>query len=377
MRAVFVLDKDPVQYPSHVGRAALQVAQSAAKRLDVRLFTQGNPTPIEGVDVVGCSSSPGRRLADYRRLVQDLAPEDVLVVWGTSSWPSILLPALTRRLGARLVHVPAGYYPFHVQTSGWTRALYAATQRRILRACVALLAQSDEEVLDAHQFLPRAPARLLPLGHDGAATRRLAHAGRDAAAEADLPERYALVLGPDLPNRRLELALAACRGLHLPLVHLGASGPSRRGLLHVPPTTPEASRGILAGASVLLLPSRYEPLGAPLLDALSLGVPFVACASGPSLDLASRSGCPLVLDHEDPEQCVIGLARGMDFLDQEPLAKEQLQTAAAPYDWNALLPRWHDLLATGSCEPWDRSTVSPTLVFGHQEPVASSKEGGA
>jgi glycosyltransferase involved in cell wall biosynthesis len=112
-------------------------------------------------------------------------------------------------------------------------------------------------------------------------------------AARGLPERYVAYLGNFKPHKNLDTLLraAATFAKEVPLAliggteaELGNALPAARSLgAHVivmRQVPDEELWPILAGASVFVMPSRYEGFGLPPLEAMSLGVPVISSNAG-------------------------------------------------------------------------------------------------
>ncbi|MDP9644169.1 glycosyltransferase involved in cell wall biosynthesis [Actinopolyspora lacussalsi] len=96
-----------------------------------------------------------------------------------------------------------------------------------------------------------------------------------------LPENYLLFVGEDGPRKGLSTLLEALDPTLPPLVVAGPSGtggenplPSER-VTRTGYLPEEELRGVVAGATALVLPSRDEGFGLPVLEAMAAGVPVV------------------------------------------------------------------------------------------------------
>ncbi len=119
----------------------------------------------------------------------------------------------------------------------------------------------------------------------------------DATPQA-AARRYALFVGGHDGRKNLEFLVDlwpdVARSLDLDLVvisrsrsraHRGSPDPGRGCRLVVDPTDEELA-GWYAGAVCVLMPSRYEGYGLPLLEAMAAGTPFVATDVGAAAELA-------------------------------------------------------------------------------------------
>jgi len=71
-----------------------------------------------------------------------------------------------------------------------------------------------------------------------------------------------------------------------------------------------ARRDLLAGASLLAYPSRYEGFGFPPLEAMAVGVPVVAARAGAIPEVTGDAA--LLVDPDDPEGLAESLRRALD-----------------------------------------------------------------
>jgi glycosyltransferase involved in cell wall biosynthesis len=104
------------------------------------------------------------------------------------------------------------------------------------------------------------------------------------------------------------------------------------------PVDDAALHAAYAAADLFVLPSRYEGYGMVFAEALSFGLPVVACAVGPVPDLVGREAA-LLVPHDD----VSALADALDLLLGDPGQRDRMSAAARRRA--ASLPRWRDTVA--------------------------------
>jgi glycosyltransferase involved in cell wall biosynthesis len=93
-----------------------------------------------------------------------------------------------------------------------------------------------------------------------------------------LPEQYVLAVGTFESRKGLDVLLDAYRtmGDVPPLVLAGPAGPDSEAVIRTGYLDAESLRDVVAGAALLVFPSRYEGFGLPPLEALAAGTPVVA-----------------------------------------------------------------------------------------------------
>jgi len=92
-----------------------------------------------------------------------------------------------------------------------------------------------------------------------------------------------------------------------------------------------------AAADIFVLPSRYEGYGIVYAEALSFGLPIVACDAGPVPDLVGREAAVLVQPDDKH-----ALSAALDLLLEDPTLRTKMSTAASHRA--SRLPRWEDTI---------------------------------
>jgi glycosyltransferase involved in cell wall biosynthesis len=202
------------------------------------------------------------------------------VVHGTN----FVLPVAARAGGVLTIHDLA-FLDAPDELPPSDRELPALVRRSATRARVVCTpTRAVAELVVARLDVPPERVMVTPLGVDPAwfAARPPADALR---AELGLPTEYLLFVGAEGPRKGLDVlrkAHAATPGLP-PLVLTGPAESGVDGRVLRTGYLPEPElRSVVAGAAALVLPSRDEGFGLPVLEALACGVPVV-CSDLPAL----------------------------------------------------------------------------------------------
>lgn len=166
-------------------------------------------------------------------------------------------------------------------------------------------------------------------------------------ARLGLPPRYLLFVGAAQPRKGLDVLLEAHAGQPdlAPLVLAGPAGwgpaLTTSSRVHTLGYLDEADlRCVVAGAVGLVLPSREEGFGLPVLEAMATGVPVV-CSDLPALREVT-GGLATLVPAEDPAALATALASVDDRFDgrRDNTGRDLASTAArqahaARYTWQA------------------------------------------
>lgn len=210
-----------------------------------------------------------------------------------------------------------------------------ARARAVLTVSHAVRAEVLEVYgLDPHRVL------VTPNGVDPAWSRATAPDDADRQ-RLDLPGRYVVFVGTLEPRKNLPWLVRAHRqaraehGEQVPeLVLCGGAGWGERadleGTVRTGYLDADDLRRVVAGAAALVLPSRYEGFGLPVLEALSCGTPVV-CSDLPVLREAS-GGNAVFVPLDDTDALAHALAALPEVSDADRAA---MAAHAARHTWQA------------------------------------------
>ncbi len=225
-----------------------------------------------------------------------------------------------------------------------------------LRRAAAVTAPSRSILADARRFgLRDVQGEVIPNGVDL----------REPVTPTATPvpfERFVIALGRLVPNKGFDLLVKAFAGIAhehpgLGLVIAG-DGPQRNALAAQAQSLGVSDRVLLTGwldrsqvaatlarADVFALPSRLEPFGVVVLEAMRAGVPVVASIRGGVGDWVQDEVQALLVD---PEQ-VPDLAHALSRLLRDPALSERLVEAGrshvARFEWSVVGQSYRDLYA--------------------------------
>jgi glycosyltransferase involved in cell wall biosynthesis len=329
-----------------VGRWLANLLPHLAARADIVLLTDGGRPPA-------AFSVPGAgRLAEAPLWLPARAPE---LVWIQVSVPRWLrhfrgvfhgtfnqLPASWRGPAVVTFHdLATRDHPEDFTGSPLKRAVWNAQFRQAAYQAGAI--QTDSEYIRQAILAtyPVAPSHVVvaapsvdPVFHPDRRAQ-----GRALAASLGVTGDYIVAVG-GARRRGLEVAvgawvLARAHGARESLVVVGTEKPSPRpGMVAVGRVDDSQWADLLAGATALCYPTRYEGFGMPALEAAASGVPVVCARVGP---------LPEVLG-DAPEWCngttVAPIAAGLERLLADPVRQEQRRRAGLTRAAQA--PTWAD-----------------------------------
>lgn len=272
---------------------------------------------------------------------------DVVHVIGAGP-PSAYLAALHARLRAPLVFTAQGELTFDAHRVFERSATLLAGLRRMLRHADAVTACSEFVMRDLESLEEiGAPSYVIPNGVEPADFA--------SATPETQWEPYVLAVGRLVPQKGFDILLDAFASEQLEGLNLVVAGDGfeRESLEAHAATLGLGPRvrfvgsvdrarvsALLHGACAFALPSRGEPFGIALLEAMAAGVPSVAAATGGIPELVRDRENALLVEPENPTALAEALAR---VVRDEPLRERLVRTGrktAAELNWSRIADRY-------------------------------------
>ena len=268
---------------------------------------------ISAIRFLATAPSAVRAVASFIRGSQP----DVVHVIGAGP-QSVYLGMLARRLGAPLVFTTGGELTFDAHGAFERSATLRAGLRRTVHQARIITACSDFTLKNLEKFVqPRSPSFVVPNGVDL----------EEFASRSDQEigfEPFILGVGRLVPQKGFDVLLDAFATSDLPEMNLVIAGEgferealmqraSRLGIVGRVHLVGAVGRGklvaLMHSATAFALPSRGEPFGIALLEAMAAGVPSVATDAGGVPELARDGENALVVAPDNPGALSSALAR--------------------------------------------------------------------
>lgn len=185
--------------------------------------------------------------------------------------------------------------------------------------------------------------------------------GDDAPRALDVPfDRFVLGLGRVVHKKGFDLLLAAFATIaddhpHVGLV-VGGDGPSRSELrrqalamglgdrVHLPGPLDRAHVAwAMSNAEVFVLPSRVEPFGIVVLEALRAGRPVIVSSEGGATDIVRDGREGLVADPSDTPELATAISRLLSDTDRARAMGRAGRQRVTEYGWDRVASRYRDV----------------------------------
>lgn len=288
-----------------------------------------------------------RRILEQNRFNRGLENRQVDVYHDPSLWPLDFQGPMVMTLHD-LTHV---HYP-QTQPQDRLAEIHRRLEPALARAKVILAdSQFIADEIRLHYGVAAERLKVAPLGYAERFRPRTSSELRPVLEPIGVdPGNYLLCVGTLEPRKNLSLALQAHSLLpavvrqRYPLLIAGlpgwlqaqfepqleralASGSVRLlGYLD-----DESLASVLAGARMLLFPSRYEGFGLPVLEAMASGVPVVLTSAAALPEVAGAAGC--YIDADQPEQCCQAILRLIEDEAEWLSRREQGLLQAQRFSW--------------------------------------------
>jgi glycosyltransferase involved in cell wall biosynthesis len=260
---------------------------------------------------------------------------------------SAVLLLLARRLYDRRVPVVLSFHGADLNPPRDAGRLDRLIWRVVIRDSDAIVACSAALGKEVREVFPEAAGKLHVVlnGIDSAACRTTA---QSVPLPATLQgKRYLACVGTFEHKKGQDVLLAAFRriALEFPDLHLvlvGRTGPTlsalqastaehdiQRRVNFLPDRDHGRALSVLAGAELMVHPSRREPFGIVILEAASLGVPIIATRVGGIPEIVEHGRSGWLVPPDDPDALAVAIR---EALAQPDLARSRAAALAAEVD---------------------------------------------
>lgn len=284
-------------------------------------------------------------------------------------WEQVVLPARAARARADLIFSPANLAPlawprnvvivhdaaafrrpeaYSRSYRWWHQRLGAQSVRRAVQV-VTVSEFSKQELVELVGLDPAA-VQVIAGGVSEQFSPTADHAR--VRAKLGLPDRYVLTVGAADERKNLGALSVAAHRLRLGGVEVVRAGDERphfsqttsvAGVRSVGYVGEEDLPGLYCGASAFVLPSLYEGLGLPCLEAMACGVPVVASDRAA---LPETCGDAAILVDPDDRQAI---AQALQSVLEDDALRARLREAglrrAASFSWERAAEEVHALLS--------------------------------
>jgi len=250
---------------------------------------------------------------------------------------NFVLPPLSRAAGVVTVH-DLGYLRTPDAMDARSRALIDLVPRSLRRAAVVLTpTHAIADDLRGAYPLPADRVMVTPLGVDRSwfGTAPLTEQQR---SRLGVPTDYLLFVGTREPRKGLPTLIRAHAEARAqdpavpPLVLVGPTGwgPDEQpgaDVLVLAYQDQHVLAGLVAGAAAVIMPSRYEGFGLPVLEAMATGTPVVISDAAALVEVAAGHATVVpVGDHEALAAAIVGI-------DDGPTTRQDRIAHAATFTW--------------------------------------------
>lgn len=261
-----------------VGRMLVHLLPGLDEHADVELLLHEHG-PVPDHPATHVLGAPSRRWSVW---LETAVPRFLATHDGIFHSPYYGLPRVGRTPSVVTIHGLS--FEHHPEWYGRAHRLaYRSQTRHAARVARAVLTPSQHVAREVVERYGVPPDRILVAPHAVPPHFRPHSAEEVAATRAryDLPSTYLVALG-GRHRRRVDVALAvrdelAAHGVDLPLLVMGGDPvPTSERVLQRHALPDDDWAAVLAGAELLLYPTRYEGFGFPAIEALASGTPVVA-----------------------------------------------------------------------------------------------------